>query len=173
MLPDTPLERLKWCGRGSKQEHELASESAHPPAEIQAVEEQAEQYLTDKLKLPNIWNVIRLLFTSHEPGYATFRLWKTTGYQVDLYGFPTFGPTVVPYELMGLLNILATILTSQYRPDLEHAKLECVCFAGAIAEGDVGAIKASEKTAADMQGSEGTKDVVCWAVTLLPIMSRS
>lgn len=41
-------------------------------------------------------------------------VWATTGPQIDRYGYAAFGLTVIPYTVMSLVNLIATIATPAY-----------------------------------------------------------
>lgn len=46
--------------------------------------------------------------------FSCFTLYHTRGNQIALYGYAAFGLTVLPYTIMSLINLVATIVTPHY-----------------------------------------------------------
>lgn len=58
-----------------------------------------------------------VLIALYQICYGSVSLYRARGDQVDLYGYATFGLTVIPYVLMAVINLLVQLLSNDY-PDL-------------------------------------------------------
>lgn len=91
-------------------------------------------------------NVSKFLIAIVQTTIAALTLYKSRGDQIERYGYAAFGLTVVPYIIMGVLNLLAQIATPGYSmlymvhtPEMAEARQR-----GGIFDGVVGALLATE-----------------------------
>ena len=65
-------------------------------------------------KLSSSFNLLKGVAALLQLLYASFTLYRTTGGQVDQYGFAAPGFTVLPYAIMSALNLVASLVAPHY-----------------------------------------------------------
>src|ERR1700760_3089633 len=60
------------------------------------------------------WDWFKLLLSIIQLLYSVYSLYRVTQHQLIRFGYAAFGLTVAPYALMGLLNLLANLLTPEF-----------------------------------------------------------
>jgi hypothetical protein len=60
------------------------------------------------------WDWFKILLSIVQLLYSVYSLYKVTQHQLIRFGYAAFGLTVAPYALMGLLNLLANLLTPEF-----------------------------------------------------------
>ena len=65
-------------------------------------------------KLSSSFNQVKGMVALLQSIYASFTLYRSSGGQVEQYGFAAPGLTVLPYAVMSALNLVANLLTPQY-----------------------------------------------------------
>ena len=65
-------------------------------------------------KLSSSFNLLKGVAALRQLLYASFTLYRTTGGQVDQYGFAAPGFTVLPYAAMSALNLAASLVAPHY-----------------------------------------------------------
>ena len=65
-------------------------------------------------KLSSSFNLLKGVTALLQLLYASFTLYRTTGGQVDQYGFAAPGFTVLPYAIMSALNLVASLVAPHY-----------------------------------------------------------
>lgn len=118
-----------------------------------------------------------MLYTLGQSVYACYTLYKAIGNQIDIYGFTAFGLTVVPYALMSVLNIIATLVTPSYpcmflveTPDLEEARAGGGLFAGSVVSIAVD-LKLRKRALPDFLSRHSSLAMPYWTVTGLLVLA--
>jgi hypothetical protein len=69
---------------------------------------------THNFRLSSSYPVLKSAAALIQLAFACFTLYRTSGDQVENYGYTAFGFTVIPYAIMSLINLTANLLTPEY-----------------------------------------------------------
>ncbi|KAI4180259.1 MAG: hypothetical protein L6R41_007346 [Letrouitia leprolyta] len=69
---------------------------------------------TPDITLASTHDVPRILFSLLQTVSGGYALFKARGSQIEHYGFAAFGLTVVPYMMVSIVNLIGSLLTSEY-----------------------------------------------------------
>jgi hypothetical protein len=85
--------------------------------------------------------------------FSCFTLYHTRGNQIELYGYAAYGLTVIPYAIMSLVNLIATLLTPHYSTMfmVRTQAMLAAEEAGGRFEGVVATVEASQDNRQDAQ----------------------
>ncbi|KAH6650364.1 hypothetical protein F5144DRAFT_555986 [Chaetomium tenue] len=85
--------------------------------------------VTSELQLPCTYNVPKGIIGLVQAFWAISTVYQARGNQIDQYGYAAFGLTVVPYALMSIANLAASLVAPEYpcmflvsSPDLVDAE---------------------------------------------------
>jgi hypothetical protein len=60
------------------------------------------------------WDWFKILISIVQSGYSSYSIYRVTQHQLIQFGYAAFGLTVAPYAIMGILNLLATLITPEF-----------------------------------------------------------
>lgn len=69
---------------------------------------------TSKTRIASAHNFPRILFSITQTVSGGYSLFKARGSQIERYGYAAFGLTVVPYIVISIVNLIGSLLTSEY-----------------------------------------------------------
>ncbi|KAI4153794.1 MAG: hypothetical protein LQ341_000488 [Variospora aurantia] len=94
-------------------------------------------------KLASTHDVPRILFSLIQTVSGGYSLYKARGSQIERYGFAAYGLTVLPYMMVSVINLIGSLLTSEYEaiymvhsPIMDEMKSR-----GGLCDGVVGTIQ--------------------------------
>lgn len=60
------------------------------------------------------WDWFKIMISTLQSAYSSWSIYRVTLYQLDRFGYASFGLTVAPYAIMGFLNLLANLITPEF-----------------------------------------------------------
>ena len=111
------------------------------------------------IQLASTHDVPRILFSLIQTGSGGYSLYKARGTQIERYGYAAFGLTVLPYMMVSIVNLVGSLLTSEYEAIyMVHSKImDEMTSRGGLCDGVVGTIERPEhQTYIYVDGEEET-----------------
>ena len=107
-------------------------------------------------RLASTHNIPRILFSLIQTVSGGYSLYKARGSQIDRYGFAAFGLTVLPYMIVSIINVIASLLSAEYETVfmVHSAMMDEMVSRGGIVDGVVGSLQ--ENTIVESSGYIGT-----------------
>jgi hypothetical protein len=65
-------------------------------------------------KIKYKWNWFKILISIIQLLYSLYSLYQVTEHELERFGYAAYGLTVAPYALMGLLNLVANLITPEF-----------------------------------------------------------
>ncbi|KAL9596660.1 MAG: hypothetical protein Q9219_005655 [cf. Caloplaca sp. 3 TL-2023] len=115
---------------------------------------------TPDIKLASTHDVPRILFSLIQTGSGGYSLYKARGSQIERYGYAAFGLTVLPYMMVSIINLIGSLLTSEYETVymVHSAIMDEMVSRGGLCDGVVGTIERPDhENCARAEGEEETK----------------
>jgi hypothetical protein len=60
------------------------------------------------------WDWFKIMISTIQSGYSSYSIYRVTLYQLNRFGYASFGLTIAPYAIMGFLNLLANLITPEF-----------------------------------------------------------
>ena len=133
--------------------------SAVPPiTSISPIETRQSQ---SKTRIASAHDFPRILFSITQTVSGGYSLFKARGSQVEHYGYAAYGLTVVPYIVISIINLVGSLLTSEYETVyLVHSSImDEMIGQGGIADGEVGTIDTPMENGQELPLYEGEEKV--------------
>lgn len=114
---------------------------------------------TPDIKLASTHDVPRILFSLLQTISGGYALFKARGSQIERFGFAAFGLTVLPYMMVSIVNLIGSLLTSEYEAIyMVHSPImDEMLSRGGLCDGIVGTIeRPSHQTYVFIDGEEET-----------------
>ncbi|KAI4128145.1 MAG: hypothetical protein LQ338_002882 [Usnochroma carphineum] len=101
---------------------------------------------TPDIKLASTHDVPRILFSLIQTVSGGYSLYKARGSQIERYGFAAYGLTVLPYMMVSIINLVGSLLTSEYETIymVHSAIMDEMKSRGGLCDGVVGTIERPE-----------------------------
>lgn len=98
---------------------------------------------TPQVKLASTHDVPRILFSIIQTISGGYSLYKARGAQIERYGFAAYGLTVLPYMMVSIINLIGSLLTSEYETMylVHSAIMDEMKDRGGICDGVVGTLE--------------------------------
>ena len=101
--------------------------------------------VTDKpgeIELCSSYNIPKAIVAIVQTIFASITLYRTRGDQIQRYGYAAFGLTVLPYLIMSIMNLFATLILPDYSKlyVVHSLELDEAMTVGAQVEGAIGRI---------------------------------
>ncbi|KAL8761028.1 MAG: hypothetical protein Q9184_002817 [Pyrenodesmia sp. 2 TL-2023] len=102
-----------------------------------------------EIKLASTHDVPRILFSLMQTLSGGYQLYKARGSQIERYGYAAYGLTVLPYMMVSIINLIGSLLTSEYESIyLVHSSImDEMKGRGGLCDGVVGTIERPEHQA--------------------------
>ncbi|KAL8744471.1 MAG: hypothetical protein Q9190_003285 [Brigantiaea leucoxantha] len=113
-----------------------------------------------EIKLASTYDIPRILFSLIQTGSAGYALYRARGAQIDRFGCAAFGLTVLPYMVVSVVNLIGSLLTSEYETMylVHSAMMDEMNNKGGICDGVVGSIEDPDSDdIRSLDGEEKTK----------------
>ncbi|KAL8962145.1 MAG: hypothetical protein Q9193_001412 [Seirophora villosa] len=111
------------------------------------------------VKLASTHDVPRILFSLIQTVSGGYSLYKARGSQIERYGFAAYGLTVLPYMMVSIINLIGSLLTSEYEAvyTVHSPIMDEMKGRGGLCDGVVGTIqKPDHQTCVYSEGEEET-----------------
>lgn len=112
-----------------------------------------------EVKLASTHDVPRILFSLIQTVSGGYSLYKARGSQIERYGFAAYGLTVLPYMMVSIINLIGSLLTSEYEAvyTVHSPIMDEMKGRGGLCDGVVGTIqKPDHQTYVYSEGEEET-----------------
>ncbi|KAL8919468.1 MAG: hypothetical protein Q9208_006753 [Pyrenodesmia sp. 3 TL-2023] len=95
------------------------------------------------INLASTHDVPRILFSLIQTISGGYQLYKARGSQIERYGYAAYGLTVLPYMMVSIINLIGSLLTSEYESIyLVHSNImDEMKGRGGLCDGVVGTIE--------------------------------
>ena len=107
-------------------------------------------------RIASTHDIPRILFSLIQTVSGGYSLYKARGSQIDRYGFAAFGLTVLPYTIVSIINVIASLLSAEYETVymVHSTMMDEMVSRGGIVDGVVGSLQ--ENTTVESSGYIGT-----------------
>ncbi|KAL8809342.1 MAG: hypothetical protein Q9223_003143 [Gallowayella weberi] len=112
------------------------------------------------IKLASTHDVPRILFSIIQTVFGGYTLYKARGDQIERYGYAAFGLTVLPYMMVSTINLLGSLLSSEYETVylVHSAIMDEMKERGGLCDGVVGTLeRPSHQVYVNIDGEFETK----------------
>ncbi|KAI4140057.1 MAG: hypothetical protein L6R39_005975 [Caloplaca ligustica] len=112
------------------------------------------------IKLASTHDVPRILFSLIQTVSGGYSVYKARGSQIERHGYAAYGLTVIPYMMVSIINLIGSLLTSEYETIymVHSAVMDEMKGRGGLCDGVVGTIERPEhQTYVHIEGEEETK----------------
>ncbi|KAL9595356.1 MAG: hypothetical protein Q9179_005019 [Wetmoreana sp. 5 TL-2023] len=98
---------------------------------------------TPEIRLASTHDVPRILFSIIQTVSGGYSLYKARGSQIERYGYAAFGLTVLPYMMVSMINLIGSLLTSEYETVylVHSAVMDEMRGRGGLCDGVVGTLE--------------------------------
>lgn len=98
---------------------------------------------TPQIKLSSTHDIPRILFSIIQTVSGGYSLYKARGSQIERYGYAAFGLTVLPYMMVSIINLIGSLLTSEYETVylVHSAIMDEMKSRGGLCDGVVGTLE--------------------------------
>ena len=96
-----------------------------------------------EIKLASTHDIPRILFSIIQTISGGYALYKARGPQIERYGYAAFGLTVLPYMMVSIINLIGSLLTSEYETlyMVHSATMDEMKERGGLCDGVVGTLE--------------------------------
>ena len=122
--------------------------------------------VTDKpgeIELCSSYNIPKAIVAIVQTIFASITLYRTRGDQIQRYGYAAFGLTVLPYLIMSIMNLFATLILPDYSKlyVVRSLELDEAMTVGSQVEGAIGRIvQSSTENDNSFQGMSNLDDYI-------------